>query len=73
VLADPSAFAVNGVDDGIIVGTGREVGPRAIVSITLSDPTPHQLASVASAGDVVGTLTWTRDGRWVIAKVVRSY
>ena len=72
VLADPSAFAVNGVDDAIIIGTGREVGPRAIVSITVSDPTPHQLASVASPGDLVGTLTWTRDGRWVIAKVVRA-
>lgn len=71
-LADPSAFAVNGVDDAVIVGTGRELGPRAILSFTVSDPTEHQLATVASAGDVVGTLTWTRDGRWLIAKVVRS-
>jgi hypothetical protein len=71
-LLDPSAFAVNGVDGGIIVGTGRETGPRAIVSFTVSDPTSHQLATVASAGDLVGTLTWTRDGRWLIAKIVRS-
>ena len=74
-LADPSAFAVNGVDGGIIVGTGRETGPRAIVSFTVSDPTPHQLATVASAGDVVATLTWTarrpmayRQGRTVELK-----
>ena len=71
-LADPSAFAVNGVDGGIVIGTGRVTGARAIVSFTASDPTPHQLATVAAVGDVVGSLTWTRDGRWLIAKVVQS-
>jgi len=63
-------YVVNGVDDGVIIAIGRTPGPPGIVSLSVSDPTRHQLVAVGAGSGGVGALTWTRDGRWLLADAI---
>ena len=63
-------YVVNGVDDGVIIAIGRTPGPPGIVSLRVSDPTRHQLVAVGTGSGGVGALTWTRDGRWLLADAI---
>jgi hypothetical protein len=63
-------YVVNGVDDGVIIAIGRTPGPPGIVSLSVSDPTRHQLVAVGAGSGGIGALTWTRDGRWLLADAI---
>jgi len=36
----------------------------------VSDPTRHQLVAVGAGSGGIGALTWTRDGRWLLADAI---